>query len=116
MEDVSLELTIGENIAKYRDAAGLTQQELAERVGISVAFISRVERGEKSMKVRTLWATAEALGVSCDALLRREDTATHMANINRLLAQQPEEYLAGIERMIRVCVEEFDPKHETAAI
>ncbi|NLV87449.1 MAG: helix-turn-helix transcriptional regulator [Clostridiales bacterium] len=45
MDTKSLESIIGENVAKYRSAAGFTQSQLAERVGISTAFISRVERG-----------------------------------------------------------------------
>lgn len=36
---------IGRNIAKYCEAAGVTQAALAEKIGISTAFVSRVERG-----------------------------------------------------------------------
>ena len=38
----ALEEIIGTNIAKYREAAGLTQAALAEIIGISTAFVSRV--------------------------------------------------------------------------
>lgn len=55
------------------------------------------------MKVHTLLATARALNVSCDALLCPEGPAVQRENIKRLLADQPDEYLAGIEKMIRVC-------------
>lgn len=110
MEKHTLEVTIGRNVAKYRDLAGLTQAQLAERVGISTAFISRVERGQKMMKVLTLYAMARALKVSCDALLSEEGPTAQVENIKRLLADQPGEYLAGIEKLIRLCVEEFDPK------
>ena len=64
-----LEEIIGKNIARYREAAGLTQATLAEKIGISTAFVSRVERGQKKMKVETLYATAKVLNVSVDALL-----------------------------------------------
>lgn len=43
--------------------------QLAERVGVITVFISRVERGQKMMKVHTLYATAQALTVSCDVLI-----------------------------------------------
>ena len=33
---------IGENTRMYRERAGLTQADLAERVGVGTAFISRV--------------------------------------------------------------------------
>lgn len=58
------------NIEKYREAAGLTQVALAERIGISTAFLSRVERSQKKMKVETLYATAKALNASVDALIK----------------------------------------------
>ena len=107
-----LEEIIGKNIARYREAAGLTQATLAEKIGISTAFVSRVERGQKKMKVETLHATAKVLNVSVDALLSTESSAAQLANINQLLAGQSDEYLEGIERMIRVCIEEFEPKEK----
>ena len=107
-----LEEIIGKNIARYREAAGLTQATLAEKIGISTAFVSRVERGQKKMKVETLYATAKVLNVSVDALLSTESSAAQLANINQLLAGQSDEYLEGIERMIRVCIEEFEPKEK----
>ena len=93
MAHEALEEIIGRNIARYREVAGLTQATLAEKIGISTAFVSRVERGQKRMKVETLYATAKALNVSVDA-------------------GQSDEYLEGIERMIRVCIEEFEPKEK----
>ena len=108
-----LEEIIGKNIARYREAAGLTQATLAEKIGISTAFVSRVERGQKKMKVETLYdATAKVLNVSVDALLSTESSAAQLANINQLLAGQSDEYLEGLERMIRVCIEEFEPKEK----
>ena len=108
----ALEEIIGRNIARYREVAGLTQATLAEKIGISTAFVSRVERGQKKMKVETLYATAKVLNVSVDALLSTESSAAQLANINQLLAGQSDEYLEGIERMIRVCIEEFEPKEK----
>lgn len=112
----ALEEILGDNIAKYRDLAGMTQGQLAERVGISTAAVSRVERGLKMVKVRTLLAIAQALNVSCDALLYEEGATAQLENIKRLLADQPSEYLGGIEKMIRTCVEEFEPKQQKASI
>ena len=49
MAHKALEEIIGRNIAKYREAVGVTQAALAEKIGISTAFVSRVERGQKKM-------------------------------------------------------------------
>lgn len=108
----ALEEVIGANIAKYRKAAGLTQAALAEKIEVSTTFISRVERGQKRMKVETLYATAKALNVSVDALLSTDSSAAQLANINQLLAGQSNEYLEGIEKIIRICVEDFKPKQK----
>lgn len=113
MGQSTLEEIIGRNIARYRESGGLTQTMLAEKIGISTAFVSRVERGQKKMKVETLYATARALNVSVDALLSAAGPTAHLANINRLLADQSDEYLEGIERIIRACIEEFKPKEKS---
>ncbi|NLV86414.1 MAG: helix-turn-helix transcriptional regulator [Clostridiales bacterium] len=113
MDTKSLESIIGENVAKYRGAAGFTQSQLAERVGISTAFISRVERGQKMMKVHTLLNVAKALHVSCDALLNQNIATVSLENIRVLLDGLPDEYVIGIEKLVRVCIEQFDPKQKS---
>lgn len=110
MPSETLQSIIGTNVMKYRLLARLTQAELAERVGVSTAFISRVEHGQKMMKVQTLLAVSQALNISCDALLHQEEHAAEFENIKKLISSQPPEYLEGIERIIRTCVEEFAPK------
>jgi len=53
-------------IAYLRTAAGLTQAQLAEKAGINIMMVSRLERGERLMKNTTLETAlklAEALGV-----------------------------------------------------
>lgn len=45
MKSETLQRILGENIAKYRTEQGMTQAYLAEMVGVSTAFLSRVERG-----------------------------------------------------------------------
>lgn len=109
MSEIILEQIVGDNIARYRGLTGLTQAQLAEKIGVSTAFLSRVERGQKMMKVRTLYATAQALGVSCDALLRADGPTPHLENI-KLLFSNHSDYVDGIEKVIRVCLEEFMPK------
>ena len=113
MENTTLRRIIGQNIARHRERAGMTQAQLADRIGISTPFLSRVERGEKMMKVETLNRVAIALKVSCDALLSENSQSAHIENINKLLMDQPVEYLSGIEHIIRTCVEEFEPRKDS---
>ena len=50
-------------VIKHRAALGLTQQELAERVGTSHSAISRIESGRHRTSVATLQRVAQALGL-----------------------------------------------------
>jgi ribosome-binding protein aMBF1 (putative translation factor) len=50
-------------VIKHRAALGLSQQELAERVGTSHSAISRIESGRHKTSVETLQRLAEALGL-----------------------------------------------------
>lgn len=62
---------IGAKIAYCRSVRGLTQSELAERIGISSDTLSRIERGQywQSLSVDLLLDIAEALQVEVSAFL-----------------------------------------------
>lgn len=63
-------MNIAPIIVRKRHEAGLTAKQLAERSGLSTAFISRIESGDyKSMSLPTVKALAEGLGLSLHALL-----------------------------------------------
>ena len=58
----------GERLRHYREAAGYSQEELAERAGLSANAISALERGERKRPFPdTLRRLADALGLSQDA-------------------------------------------------
>jgi predicted ATPase/DNA-binding XRE family transcriptional regulator len=59
------ELSFGEQLRQHRVRAGLTQESLAERAGLTANAISALERGERRRPYpNTLRALAEALGLS----------------------------------------------------
>ncbi len=60
---------IGNRIKAARERAHLTQEQLAEMVGLSPTHLSVIERGVKTPKLDTFVRIANALGVSVDALL-----------------------------------------------
>ncbi len=107
MDKEQLAVLIGKNICRYREESRLTQRDLAEKVGVGTAFISRIERGEKSMKLYTLYILADALGVTCDALLYPESASVHISTIKQLLNGKPDLYLKGVEALIRTCGDYF---------
>lgn len=61
------QLSFGALLSRYRAAAGLTQEELAERTGLSVRGISDLERGARTQpRLSTVHQLAEALQLSRD--------------------------------------------------
>ena len=46
MEDTSMKSLLGSNIQKRRKAVGISQDELAEKAGISINFLSKLERNK----------------------------------------------------------------------
>jgi transcriptional regulator with XRE-family HTH domain len=55
---------LGRRINQLRKLRGLTQEELAERAGISVSFLSMIERAERVPHLTTLAQLADALGIT----------------------------------------------------
>ena len=65
----TLSKVLGDALRTARKAKGLTQEDAAERAGISFEFFGRIERGSTLPSVPTLVRLAQALTVSTDALL-----------------------------------------------
>ena len=60
---------IGQRIRKYRKALGLSQEQLAEKVGISVTHMSHIETGNTKLSLPVFVDLAGALEVQTDDLL-----------------------------------------------
>ncbi|WP_431977866.1 helix-turn-helix domain-containing protein [Micromonospora haikouensis] len=62
--------TVGDRLAEIRRESRLTQEQLAERSGVSVEVIRKLEQGSRgTARLDTLHALARALGVATSALL-----------------------------------------------
>lgn len=72
---------IGKRIRDARKAAGLTQEELAERMGTSSVAVAQWETGRRNPKMGTVSKLAAALGV---------DVAELVPELKTLLKEKPE--------------------------
>ena len=66
---------IGRRVRKLREERHLTQEALAEAAGVSVPYVSHIERGIKKPSLGTLLRLSAALDVTVDALLRGNQPA-----------------------------------------
>jgi transcriptional regulator with XRE-family HTH domain len=60
---------VGSNVRRLRLAAGLSQEELAARIGVEQGYVSRLEAGQKNPTIVTIWHMAVALQVPAAELL-----------------------------------------------
>lgn len=60
---------IGQKIRKFRKGCGLSQEQLAEKVGISTTHLSHIETGNTKLSLPVFVDIAEALSVQTDELL-----------------------------------------------
>lgn len=70
MGDDKLLREIGARICEVRKKKRLTQEELAERMDVSIQMISNLERGKKAIRPENIVKLCEALDVSADYILR----------------------------------------------
>ena len=60
---------VGQRIRRIRKAKGMSQEFLADKVGISITHMSHIETANTKLSLTVFIAIADALDVSCDALL-----------------------------------------------
>ena len=66
-----LKVTVAANVRRLRHGKGWTQEDLAERVGLSARYVGQIERAQASMSVTVLGRMADALKVDAGELVRR---------------------------------------------
>jgi transcriptional regulator with XRE-family HTH domain len=75
---------VGSNVRKCREASGLSQEELAARMGVDQGYVSRLEAGERNPTIVTVWHAAEALGVHPSALFLGEPVSRQIEKDRKL--------------------------------
>ena len=60
---------IGERIKRVRNEKEMTQKTLAEKVGVSIAFLSRIERGSSQLNLKRLTQICNILDISEGSIL-----------------------------------------------
>ena len=100
--------SIGENIRRYRKKRKWRQEDLAEKVDLSVNYISLLERGEKIPALDTFIDIVNVLGVTSDMVLTDvldagyQIKSTQLADrIAQLSPDDRRDILAVVDTMVR---------------
>lgn len=62
--DTTAAIVLAENVRRFRHLSGLTQEALAERVGLTAQSVSAIERCKRNVALDVLVRLADAFGVS----------------------------------------------------
>jgi len=76
----SLDVHVGQQIKKAREAAGYTQDKFAELIGMGTKNVSAIERGAVGVSLSTIKRICESLCISSDSLIMDEPCS---ANIDK---------------------------------
>ncbi len=82
-------MTISEKILYCRKRCGLSQEALAEKIGVSRQAISKWETGEAAPELSKLALLAKTFGVTADWLISEDDPPESAAAQNQSAPQQP---------------------------
>lgn len=93
---------VGQRIMERRRKLGLTQEELAERCGLTTQFVSYAESGKRASRPENLMRIASALGVSTDYLL----TGDIIDKDRLLLSEKLEKLDASEVRIVENIIDE----------
>ena len=107
MDKEALQQLVGSNLRKYRTQNHMTQEDLAERVGISTSYCANLECGNKGMSLSVLRSVTDALHISADCLLYEQQPDDRFSNILALLRNTPDSFVLSVENLIRLCKSEF---------
>ena len=103
----------GIQLQKYRELAGYSQEDLAEKVDCSTIFISYIERGQKSPSLKTF------MNLPADVLLGNEtvnytsEKLKHMVKrLNILPAKEQQRILDIMEEAITIELKYYERQGE----
>lgn len=80
------DLSIGKRLRCIRERMGMCREKFSEKIGITDSFLGQIERGERTLSIRTLKKVVKYSGVSSDYLLFGEISNNNtIQKINNIL-------------------------------
>lgn len=105
MMDVKIYLNeVGQRIMERRKKMGMTQEELAERSGLTTQFVSYAESGKRASRPENLMRIAAELKVSTDYLLTGDIVDKDRLLLSEKLGRLSAEEVRIVESIIDECI------------
>ena len=108
---------IGQRIRRYRKAYHLSQEQLAEQIGISTTHMSHIETGNTKLSLPVFVDIAKALSVRTDELLYDisdiDKTASKQELLEILDSCSPNEmyFLTDVIKSIKISMDKYHTSH-----
>ncbi|MBQ8763153.1 MAG: helix-turn-helix transcriptional regulator [Clostridia bacterium] len=100
MENKQLLKDMGERACLRRKTLGYTQEQLAEKINVSVQMISNLELGKKAIRPENIVKLCSALEISTDYLLTGIISNDKISKLSDKLTQLSPEALKTIEQLL----------------
>ena len=91
---------LGMRVRQQRAMNRLTQEQLAEKTGVSTSFIGHIERGEKKASMETIVALCNALSVSPSMLLQ-DSLSDEVMRSQLSFDREKEDLVNGLMQLLR---------------
>ena len=97
---------IGKRIQGRRKQMGLTQEQLADKMDVSIQMVSNLERGNKSIRIENLIKLSEILNISTDYILTGKETAEDMQGLTEQMASLSQKERKMMKLLMDFCLSE----------
>lgn len=97
---------VGENIQNRLNQLNLTQQSLADALGVSKQVMNKIIKGSKAINVNELTRIATALGTSAEALLTVNGESVYADSLSFMGCVKDEETVEKIN-LLRMAIDEI---------
>ncbi|MGM9641015.1 MAG: helix-turn-helix domain-containing protein [Faecousia sp.] len=100
---------IGKRVKQCRERLGLTQEDLAERTGLTTNYISTVERGASFPRCEKLITLLNGLETNADAIfcdVLEHSTEYKASELSRELAALPQDAQKRILQMVELMIQQ----------
>lgn len=102
MTDRNFLINMGERIAIKRKEKKLTQEQMAEIVGVSLQTVSNIECGKKSTRPENIAKICVALNATADYIILGQKDESQIKGFMKIIANLPEDKYKAVENIVNL--------------